>query len=562
MNRTLRIAAPVAFAVVVAGALLGVFLSGDSDPDPSESAPATVASSEQDAATPSAGEDGDKAAEPEPADASEPREAAVENTGPAPSTDQPTVDQTREPEGAATDLAATDSTAPSTVAEELAEAGENAIEEVVEAIDGDGGLVERPPAEGVEVGESESVAAVAEPDQTAEVASALDQDLLDPTREDTITPPSFDVVRINPRGDAVIAGRAQPGAEVTIKDGDVDIGTVTADERGEWVLLPDAPLGGGDRELSIIETLPDGEEIESEAVVVLSVPAREDESTEDESALAVLVPRDGEGASQVLQLPPRTAAAESFGVDRADHTADDTVIATGRAAPGGTVQLFVDGASVGTTQADSGGRWSFTMTLQLGPGEHVLRAEAIDEAGQSVAVVEMPLRTGEAASVNVVSVPDEGIRDSDDGSLAIESVDYDEEGDVIIAGKADPGAAVNVYVDDEHVGTIETSDEGAWEIDPGDELEPGEHQLRVDEVDPAGVVLARIETPLVRAEPQELAFGDAVVVVQPGNSLWRIARRTLGGGVHFTVIYEANRNQIRDPKLIYPGQIFTVPRLN
>lgn len=49
------------------------------------------------------------------------------------------------------------------------------------------------------------------------------------------------------------------------------------------------------------------------------------------------------------------------------------------------------------------------------------------------------------------------------------------------------------------------------------------------------------------------------MIVQPGNSLWRIARRTLGGGIHYSEIYQANRDQIRDPNLIYPGQIFTVP---
>ncbi|MEL7488070.1 MAG: LysM peptidoglycan-binding domain-containing protein, partial [Pseudomonadota bacterium] len=48
-------------------------------------------------------------------------------------------------------------------------------------------------------------------------------------------------------------------------------------------------------------------------------------------------------------------------------------------------------------------------------------------------------------------------------------------------------------------------------------------------------------------------------IVQPGNSLWRIARRAYGSGFQYTVIYEANADQIRDPDLIYPGQIFEVP---
>jgi nucleoid-associated protein YgaU len=49
------------------------------------------------------------------------------------------------------------------------------------------------------------------------------------------------------------------------------------------------------------------------------------------------------------------------------------------------------------------------------------------------------------------------------------------------------------------------------------------------------------------------------VVIQPGNNLWRISRVIYGRGVQYTVIYEANRDHIRDPDLIYPGQIFATP---
>ena len=111
------------------------------------------------------------------------------------------------------------------------------------------------------------------------------------------------------------------------------------------------------------------------------------------------------------------------------------------------------------------------------------------------------------------------------------------------------------------VGNAEAGPDGRWELRPGERLTPGRHTVRIDRVDTEGVVLARIETPLSRADPGELLVGDATVVVQPGNSLWRIARRAYGGGVHYSVIFEANRNLIRDPNLIYPGQVFAIPDL-
>ena len=52
------------------------------------------------------------------------------------------------------------------------------------------------------------------------------------------------------------------------------------------------------------------------------------------------------------------------------------------------------------------------------------------------------------------------------------------------------------------------------------------------------------------------------IIVQPGNSLWRLARRSYGSGFQYAVIFEANRDQIKDPDLIYPGQVFTMPVTN
>ena len=63
--------------------------------------------------------------------------------------------------------------------------------------------------------------------------------------------------------------------------------------------------------------------------------------------------------------------------------------------------------------------------------------------------------------------------------------------------------------------------------------------------------------------PDSLALADdQTFVVQPGNSLWRIARRSYGEGLRYTVIYEANKDHIRDPDLIYPGQVFVIPQDN
>ena len=278
-------------------------------------------------------------------------------------------------------------------------------------------------------------------------------------------PPKFDVVRIDPRGDAVIAGRATPGAEVTVYDAGEPLGTVTADQRGEWVYVPDHALPSGSRELSLNATGPDGTVTQSENVVVLVVPEKGKDiagnpAKQESEPLALLVPRRGGGGTKVLQKPSVPGSVE---------------------APG--------------------------------------------------------------------------------GQLSLESVDYGETGQVELTGRAAPDSDVLVYLDNEPIGTVQTDNAGNWRLQPEQPVTPGVYTLRVDQ-SVAGDVTARLELPFARAEPLTDFASEAFVIVQPGNSLWRIARRTLGTGMRYTVIYTANADQIRDPDLIYPGQVFAIPTTN
>ena len=70
----------------------------------------------------------------------------------------------------------------------------------------------------------------------------------------------------------MIAGRAEPGAEVTVKSETVDLGSETANRSGEWTLVPYIPIPPGDHQFSAIATLPDGTQVESDEVLIVSIP--------------------------------------------------------------------------------------------------------------------------------------------------------------------------------------------------------------------------------------------------------------------------------------------------
>jgi nucleoid-associated protein YgaU len=145
------------------------------------------------------------------------------------------------------------------------------------------------------------------------------------------------------------------------------------------------------------------------------------------------------------------------------------------------------------------------------------------------------------------------------GPLSLETVDYDDDGAVIFAGRATPGSRVRVFANGAIVGQTATDVNGRWSLRAAESLAPGVYDLQIDMLSVDGQVEAVIALPFERMAPEAIQLGEGRVIVQPGNSLWRIARRLYGEGMRYTVIYQANRDQIRDPDLIYPGQVFSTP---
>ena len=128
------------------------------------------------------------------------------------------------------------------------------------------------------------------------------------------------------------------------------------------------------------------------------------------------------------------------------------------------------------------------------------------------------------------------------------------------SGSAPAGGTVRVYVDQHHAGDATADGAERWALKPEPVPAPGRHTLRLDQIGPQGRVAARVELPFQRDAAAAQALAEGRMVVQPGHNLWRIARATYGRGIRFTTIHRANASQIRDPSLIYPGQIFALPK--
>jgi len=263
------------------------------------------------------------------------------------------------------------------------------------------------------------------------------------------------------------------------------------------------------------------------------------------------------------------------------------MVMAGRSAPGAVVILRADGREIGRTRADAQGQWVLADAAPLPPGAHEITIAMLDTAGREVAGVgtvqavvaaralPAPAATASAPPapaaapappIVVITTPQGApvllqgpVRRGAGSRLGLDIVDYDAAGEIRFAGTAPAGSVVRLYIDDVHVGDAEAGADGRWSLMPSARVAEGEHRLRLDQVDRASRVAARVEQPFQRAAVVAPEAGVQRVVVQPRQNLWRIARRAYGQGVRYTEIFAANRDVISDPARIYPGQVFTIP---
>lgn len=399
-------------------------------------------------------------------------------------------------------------------------------------------------------------AAPAQPADTAQQPPAPES-----AAPETAGAPSFDIVRIEQDGSAVLAGRAAPGATVTALLNGEALGEAVANERGEWVIVPDATIRPGAHEVTLSQAGADGAVTASDQSVALTVPDQAGTQplivlSETAKPSRVLQKPEGETAAAEPAMPaaseeqvaavepsqapapsepaaaetapepvaeaepapsnqPVVTAARSLTVDVVDYDAEGRTTFSGKAAPGSRVRVYVSGRFTGEAAADASGAWNITPTREIEAGTHALRADLIGSDGKVGERIELPF-----------------LRESPE---RIANLQTQRAGD---ATSTEPATQEQVQTQQPASQTAETSE-------PAAAAEPGQQEAAAS------------------AEPaSQQPEGPGRVVIQPGNNLWQISRVIYGQGIQYTVIYEANKDQIRDPDLIYPGQILDTPGSN
>ena len=354
--------------------------------------------------------------------------------------------------------------------------------------------------------------------------------------------PSFDVVRAEPTGDLIMAGRAEPGWAVTVESNGRVVGTATADPNGEWIIQPSGSIGKGEHSLQLKSQAPgSGQTLFSKQRLALSLG--------DTAKTRPLVALTEEGeATRVLQMSPPAADSQqrspalasvdagnlpsppvkpdaakapppaqvSFtSVDYEHETGRSTVFLSGRGTPGAKILLYIDDQFVGVATVDATGGWTMKAGRELASGTHALRADVVDMSdGSKVlarAEVNFDRQVPKTATAAIGTPPGHQVDVAPRGGPA----QSPQQQAAAAAPQRAPGA---------------TGEGPGWRT-----------------------ATTAPETTAGKAEE------PSVIIIRRGDTLWQIAERHYGSGARYTQIFQNNREQIRNPNRIYPNQRVTVP---
>jgi nucleoid-associated protein YgaU len=302
--------------------------------------------------------------------------------------------------------------------------------------------------------------------------------------------PTFDVARIEPTGEAVIAGRATPGATVELlRNGEVHDRAV-ADQSGQFVIVPPR-LPSGTYDLTLRSRQPDGKQTTSTQNVAVALEPK----ATDRPVVALITP----SKPTIMLSQPAAATKPADGavvVAAVEIEPGGKFHVSGQARPGAALRLYLNDSFITSVTAAADGRFAVTINEGVAPGSYRVRVDEASNAGSVRARAEVPFNVPD--TMVTASVPPQATASKRSESAAAQQPQLAAAGAVVLPERGSPASTV---------------------------------------------VVPKITT----------------TTVSRGDSLWRLSQLSYGAGTRYAVIYKANREQIRNPNLIYPGQVFVLP---
>ncbi|MCJ8029924.1 LysM peptidoglycan-binding domain-containing protein [Shinella yambaruensis] len=333
--------------------------------------------------------------------------------------------------------------------------------------------------------------------------------------------PAFDLLRVEPDGSTVIAGRGQPNTTLEIRNGETVVATADIGPSGDFAAVFEQPLAAGDYQLTLSTKDDKGASKTSEEVATVSVPK------DAGGDLLAMVSRPGE-ASRLITVPE--AAEKAAGA--AEKTIDQPAGETAAASDTGAAGAVADEKPAASETAEAAGETAATA------GEAATAGAAATETANGTAGT-AATETAAKPQARVSAVELEGER-------------------MFIAGTAKPGALVRIYADDQLVGEAKADGEGRYVADGTIDLSVGRHTIRADVMSPdGGKVEFRASVPFDRPEGEQVA----VVAQEDAAGDTGPALGLIGGGTFDKLRAEADKAVALLKGLYADGRVPTAEEL-
>ena len=392
-------------------------------------------------------------------------------------------------------------------------------------------------------------------------------DEADSEEKTTIYPPKLETVRIDDDGTALVAGTAYPGSVLEILVDEEVVESITLGQEGNFAVLFDIELKDRPQVISIRSV--DGKKVlvSDETMIVApkivelaqADPAanqtkKQSESAENSTEVGNSLQDRSETTSE--QNASNDLTAETDFEEEAEKAAEENNMSNDNVVKADLTSKTPQLAQPTEEKIEE----DVQQILTQEPTESDLISNTVSNtAGQPTVLL------ADSEGVKVVQGGTTGPNVMTD--VMFDTINYSKDGDVAVTGRGTPDSIVHFYLDNSPVASTAVDQTGYWSADLSD-VEAGVYTLRLDQLDQSGKVSSRIESPFKREDRSVLVdqMQDIVsparinvITVQPGNTLWAISRERYGRGILYVQVFDANKDKIRDPDLIYPGQIFDLP---
>ncbi len=366
-------------------------------------------------------------------------------------------------------------------------------------------------------------------------AESAEEEPAEVPTQSVAAPPELDQIFVEKDGNALLSGNAEPGSQINVLLDGKAVHSFVVGNDGQFAEFVSIPFSDDARGL-YLEMISNGITSRSDDYLIAALPKPEEAAEQVASA---------ETEAQEPQSETEPAPEEA---DTKEPIAAET------------------DEPVETAEGDGEEPVEVAADDEEEPAETAQTSEsAEEEQDQQIAV----LRSGEEG-VELVQKPATEVIQAE--QVALDTIGYSDTGEVELTGRVQDGSFVRIYLNNRLITNIAPGEDGKWRGKIKG-IDPGVYTLRLDEVGADGNVASRLETPFKR-EPVEVlravetpTTNEAepetppirAVTVQKGDTLWAISRERYGDPVLYVKVFEANRDSIRDPDLIYPGQVFTIP---